>query len=444
MKPRTRIQKEIVGLAKRLPKPTESQTAYAFEHCFKHYAHRTKGGIITCTECGHRWKSKHQLAESICGCTCPHCGKELEILDTRKRVFRENAYYSVITTRKGYQVVRYFMARATFKVGQPAKYSLNEVVQWWFAPSGKSEIIARLRSMHTLYYDMWNEWSDMELRGNKNHKAYDIGAYKTYPTIKVIPELKRNGFNGDLHNITPQELFTSILTDSRAETLLKAGHGSHLRYFIAYPSAFNECWHSYKIALRRGYTINDISMWCDHIHLLRHFGKDIRNPHFICPADLNSEHNRLIEKRNIQREREQAEIVRQWEHQRIERERKRLERIEKDKAAYIKDKANFLNLTFTDGILLIHVLQNVDEFEEEGKAMHHCVFANAYYNRTNSLILSATIDGVRIETIEVSLQTFQVVQSYGVCNQNTEYHDRIINLVDSNMSLIRKRMRKAA
>ena len=69
MKPRTRIQREVVRLSHGLSKPTESQTAYAFEHCFKHYAHRTKGGIITCTECGHRWKSKHQLAESICGCT---------------------------------------------------------------------------------------------------------------------------------------------------------------------------------------------------------------------------------------------------------------------------------------------------------------------------------------------------------------------------------------
>ncbi|WP_347027354.1 PcfJ domain-containing protein, partial [Bacteroides ovatus] len=60
------------------------------------------------------------------------------------------------------------------------------------------------------------------------------------------------------------------------------------------------------------------------------------------------------------------------------------------------------------------------------------------------LILSATIDGVRIETVEVSLKTFRVVQSRGVCNSNTEYHDRIISLVDSNMSLIRKRMGKAA
>ena len=81
------------------------------------------------------------------------------------------------------------------------------------------------------------------------------------------------------------------------------------------------------------------------------------------------------------------------------------------------------------------------EFAEEGTAMHHCVWSNKYFLKENSLILSATIDGVRIETIEVSLKTFKVVQSLGVCNSNTEYHDRIVALVDSNMNLIRNRMR---
>ena len=32
-----------------------------------------------------------------------------------------------------------------------------------------------------------------------------------------------------------------------------------------------------------------------------------------------------------------------------------------------------------------------------------------YHNRENSLILSATIDGRRIETVEVSLKTFEAV-----------------------------------
>ena len=64
-------------------------------------------------------------------------------------------------------------------------------------------------------------------------------------------------------------------------------------------------------------------------------------------------------------------------------------------------------------------------------------------NCTIALILSATIDGKRIETVEVSLKTLEVVQSRGLHNSNTEYHDRIVNLVNSNVNLIRQRMEAA-
>ena len=42
-----------------------------------------------------------------------------------------------------------------------------------------------------------------------------------------------------------------------------------------------------------------------------------------------------------------------------------------------------------------------------------------------------------METVEVSLSRLQVVQSRGACNRNTEYHDRIVRLVNDNMSLVR-------
>ena len=72
------------------------------------------------------------------------------------------------------------------------------------------------------------------------------------------------------------------------------------------------------------------------------------------------------------------------------------------------------------------------------------MFDNAYYLKENSLILSATIEGRRIETIEVNLDTLKVVQSRGLCNRNTEYHDQIVNLVNANKRLIRQRMRQTA
>ena len=77
---------------------------------------------------------------------------------------------------------------------------------------------------------------------------------------------------------------------------------------------------------------------------------------------------------------------------------------------------------------------------EEGRAMHHCVFDGSYFLRPESLVLSATIDGNRVETVEISLKTLKVVQSRGVCNQNTEHHDRIVKLVKKNMKQIRSRL----
>ena len=82
------------------------------------------------------------------------------------------------------------------------------------------------------------------------------------------------------------------------------------------------------------------------------------------------------------------------------------------------------------------VLESVQEYLEEGKALHHCVFTNEYYLKEQSLILSARIDGKRIETIEVSLETMKVIQCRGLQNKSSEYHDRIIDLVNRNIRQI--------
>ena len=414
-------------MSKRLPGLTEEQRAYAFRHCFKHYAIKRADGTNICTECGHSWKSDHDLADTICGCTCPRCGMELETLRTRKSVFSDMEYFSIVTTCKRYQVIRFFSVKSRYKAGQPAEYSIFEVVQRWIAPDGKTTTVARLRGMSLFYYDLWNEYSDMEVRKNGEFRAYDINPVCTYPRQRFIPEVKRNGFKGDYHNILPYDLFKAILSDCRAETLLKAGQYPMLRYYIYHSFNIVEYWASVKICIRNGYTIANGSMWRDTIDLLRHFGKDTNSPKYVCPADLKAEHDKLVAKRNRQRERERTEQQRQ----------KAIE----DEKNYLKDKGMFFGLMFSDNLILIKVIESVEEMEAEGKAMHHCV--GGYHRRKDSLILSATIDGKRIETIEVSLTTLKVVQSRGACNSNTEYHDRIIRLVEDNAGLIQQRMNAA-
>jgi hypothetical protein len=67
---------------------------------------------------------------------------------------------------------------------------------------------------------------------------------------------KRNGFNGDYHNTLPYDLFTAILSDSRAETLLKAGQYAMLRHYIRSSFDMGRFWASVKICIRNGYTIS--------------------------------------------------------------------------------------------------------------------------------------------------------------------------------------------
>ena len=429
MKPKTPIQKEVIRLSATLPGLTNAQRTYAFRHCFKHYGRRTAKGIITCTECGHAWKSGHSLADTLCGCTCPNCGTVLEVTDTRKRVFTDNEYFSIITTCKGYQVIRFFFVRSRQKVGQKAEYSIFEVAQRWIAPDGKSETVARLRGMSILYYDLWMEDSPMEIRKNNRHRVYDIDPICTYPRQRIIPEIKRNGFDGNLHGIQPYDFFKAILTDSKAETLLKSGQYPMFRYHVLYRINISDYWQSVKVCIRNGYFIHDVFMWRDTIDLLRHFGKDIHSSKYVCPANLRAEHNKLEQKFNLQDERRHL--------------KKRMREAARHEKEYRQMKGLFFGITFTDGVLNIKVLESVAEFEEEGRAMHHCIWTNSYYLKENSLILSATIGGQRIETVEVDLRTLKVVQSRGVCNTNTEYHDRIIKLVEDNTEQIRQRMKAA-
>ena len=203
-----------------------------------------------------------------------------------------------------------------------------------------------------------------------------------------------------------------------------------MRHFLINPHGIDQYWAAYKITLRNHYDIIDIALWCYYADMLRRLGKDIHNPKYVCAENLQEAHDTAQRKSQAQQDKE-AEA------------RRRQQAIENEER-FQELKALFFGITFTDGVIQVKVLESVQEYLEEGKALHHCVFTNEYYLKENSLILSATIEGRRIETIEVNLDTLKVVQSRGVCNKNTEYHDQIVSLVNANRKLIRQRMRATA
>ena len=108
---------------------------------------------------------------------------------------------------------------------------------------------------------------------------------------------------------------------------------------------------------------------------------------------------------------------------------------------YPKARKKFFGVLIAGNGIEIRCLKSVAEFMEEGAEMHHCVFANGYYDiskKPDCLIMSAKKNGKRLETLEVDLSDYTIVQCHGKHNQNSMYHDTILKLMEDNMDKIKE------
>lgn len=422
MRPRNLREKHIVELNGRLRPLTIPQKEWALNSTIKHYGYRLKSGMCTCMKCGHEWLETRNGM-----CLCPECGTQIEIKDTKERVIRDKSYFNVITTMEDYQVVRMFLMIVEMRKGMKAKPAYLEIGSYWIDPKGKTTVVGLQRTLGP-YIDSFAFGSPLEIR--RDNEAFQrISDEWVYPRIKVTDTIKRNGFNGSCHHIHPVTLFQELLTNPKAETLMKANEIELLRYLCARPTCkvdIDSYWNTIKIANRNGYKVKGSQMWMDYIKMLERCGKDIQSPKYICPSNLQEAHDRYMRKVHI-----------------LEDKKKRAEDIRKAQereASFKEQKGKFFGIRINDGEIEVKVLESVEEYRREAESQHICLFSAEYDRRENSLIFSARIKGKIIETIEVDLKTLRVVQSRGVCNQNTEYHDRIVRLINANTHLIKERI----
>lgn len=426
MKPRTKLQVQVMELSKQLHDVTPRLLPWAKVHCLDHKGYATKSRVI-CMDCGGRFSSGLVSRKRA---TCPHCGTKITVEKSRKSTDKQSVYFAYSEIVDGFQVIRNVELTAYYRDGEKAKYSCCEVLQHWVLPNGKSEVVAR---NHTLnwYADSWN--GDMEIRKEYrrgcygNGARYDIYPCRYHPESRFKPEYSLYGINHKLKGLTFLEAIKLLPTNPQAETLLKAGQYNLLSYCGSNGGKISNVWPSVKICMRNKYTVEDAQMYLDYLNLLSYFDKDLHNAHYVCPKNLKKAHDYLMDKKRKKQEQEQAE-------------RKRKKAIE-DEEKFKKLKARFFGISFSDKDIRVEVLESIREYMEEGDRMHHCVFTNEYYLKPDSLVFSASVNGVKAETVEVSLKQMKVVQSRGKCNQNTEYHDRIVKLVNKNVKLIRERMK---
>ena len=378
MIPRTELQKQVIKLSSKLSPITPKVVEWAKKNVVSHMGYRTKR-LIFCTECSQLFANtgvKDGKTEK-----CPHCGITLKVVTSNKRTDKEEQYFCKVDKRKDFLIYRYIYIRRINTHKKPADYFIDEVMQKWVGTDEITTIVAKSRFIFSGYkFDGWSHLSEMAIRQRgKFYYSFDYNVFvhKSYPTQKLMKRYKKYGITKQLPN---------------------------------------------------KYIVKDANLFEDYLQLLERYKKDLHNACYVCPKNLKKSHDIYTAKR----EKERLEQNKQQQLEML------LEQKEYEQK-FLESKSKFFDFSISDNEIKIIVLKSLEEYKEEGNSMHHCIFSNEYFKKENSLILSARIGTKPIETVEVSLVTFDVVQSRGACNENTKYHNRIINMVRKNIGLIRKK-----
>lgn len=425
----------VLEMSRHLKPLTQKEKDYA-RSIFPASGYYKKNGEVWCHCCGH---IENQLPGLLdidleVGYQC-HCLKHLMLeYEPRKERLDEAKYYSVVHTYNKWQVIRTFNVHRINRKNYPTEYSINEVYQNWISPDGEEVIISKRYARGVNFFSWYYETEYTVRHHNASCNGYyafddvfDVRDNYFYPQYNITKRLHKYGWCKALEKlpyVSVVECMKTILTSRHAETVVKQGQYDVFLYMVREKLHELQYMPSLNICHRNHYVITDASIYFDMLSFLERTDKDIRNPKYICPDDLYKAHEVALAAFNKIRKKEETE------------ENKK--RAMSENAAYVKDKGKFFGVIITDGELYIQVLKSVTEFLEEGESMHHCVFANEYYKKKDSLILSAKVAGQRKETIEVNLKTFSIVQSRAAFNKSSEYHARIIELMNKNMNLIRQ------
>ena len=413
----------------------------------------------------YRGKLIHFCTE--CGCTinyigqkeCPQCHakwtekKTVELYN--RTVDRSMNDIAVFEAHGDIQMVRQIRVERILQYGKPAKVCAYEVVRFMYAPNGERMVWERPVQTMTGAYDLFSKWGRMRLRREisprnmsyggwlrKNMWVYDyqIKSLTKQWKYKNIPKLMED-YDYSLSAIR-------VIAYPYGETLLKCGQKTLFDHLVRQRDRLPKgAEKAVNICIRHHYTIDDPSLWLDTLYMLVNEKKDIHNPKFVCPVNLRVLHQILLNRKHKRddalRARWEAIHAVRMEQARLAYDRWYAEQQKKREAAakeaeegYPKHFGKMLSLELDANNLSIRPLQSVDEFKDEAKHMHHCVYACEYWNyksHPTALILSAKDDaGKRLATIEYNMETNTIVQCRAACNQVPERDKEIRQLITDN------------
>lgn len=339
-------------------------------------------------------------------------------------------YFTLHTNIKEFEVKRLYRGYR-FGDNSTTHYFFVEILRV-FQDGDTKVFFAKQRQMGS-YYDTFTFSSTIELRGVwKNYAGYDISDLLD---LSWDSHSQSRGKRVDCVKINPKELARVICNNPVAETLYKTK--DPLFVHLLYEKYNKQVCRAITIAKRHGFDFSNQfrnSLWFDMVRTMAKLGADWHNPVYIVPKDLQATHDLFVKR--LERHKEELKRLAAIKLKMDATDAKLLKDYRTNEA-YIRRRKRFYDMVLSDGLIECRVLKDVAAFREEAEQMHHCVYTNEYYKRPYSLILSAKIGEKRIETVEVSLTDYTIKQCYGAHDQFTMYHERILNLVNTQMDTIK-------
>ena len=425
MKPTTKLHHQVWNISQKLNPITESQHKLAVKNIFLKYG-TTSHKTLCCLECGHKWKNADSFKNGYRpkSHTCPSCKEKIEFIQP-SRYYQVNSYFTKIEAKDNFQIVRIFFMEKIMYKGTIPMYYTTEVMQHFIGTNGRVTSLSRPTNAMQMYYDSWRKYGELSIMANDflTTNRGRIESSYTLPRPTILKEIVRNGFSGEYYSFAPQVLF-SLLMKPQAETLLKANQIALFKSFNSREIQIKKYWKSIKICIRNNYEIKNATTWIDYVKLLERFGKDLSNPKYVCPGNLIKAHDKLVAKERVIRQKQKIEEMKQ--------------RAIEQQAKYKAEKEPFFGISFSNGKVTVKVIDDVQDFILIGDTLKHCVYSGEYFDKKESLILSATIEDKLIETIEVSLSEMKIVQARGLQNKASKFNKEIKELVNANLHQIKK------
>lgn len=431
---RTKNQKRVVSLNNSIKPLGKRIKKWAIEKKLDKLAIRYKSGKIHCLHCSNTWQSDSKVSwhDEIMKIKCSGCGHKVKVEQTNKRTKDDEMYFTQVTVLKEYQLIRTFIVYAEYKCNEKARYFFTECFRTFITEDGKHEVIGLLKGgMFSGYGNFWT--GIMELRGR--HSLFQKYSQQgdIYDKWTIQDYILQKGFNSYDYNRSSfmiSAVFKKLLTDNFLETMWKLGWIKLFDHCLNHNDDYLKYKNVYRICMRHGYRIARPNNYVDMLQALEYFGKDLRNPKFICPENADLAHDIWTRKQAGHRAKIRAEHERQ-------RNLEELAKMVKEKKEYAQRMKRFAFLEFKKGGLTIRPLMTIEEVETAGRLMKHCIYSTSSYWKNRDNLLLGCFDGKKlVETTQYSLSRKKVLHSYGKFNKISEHHEWIVETLSNNTKKI--------